>query len=84
MVKITALMVENRLQIAVEDRGCGIPVEVQNRVFEPFFTTKGTTGTAGIGLGLPISWEAVKSLGGTLDFKSTPGKGTVFQVVLPV
>jgi signal transduction histidine kinase len=83
-VKITARIVENTLRITVKDEGCGIPVGVQNRIFEPFFTTKGSATSGGIGLGLGISKRAVEALGGSLEFESIPGKGTVFQVVLPV
>ena len=84
VVKITGLIAEDRLQITVEDEGCGIPLDVQERVFEPFFTTKGPAASGGFGLGLPILMGAVKALGGSLNFESVPDKGTVFRVVLPV
>jgi CheY-like chemotaxis protein len=56
--------------------------EVQARLFTPFFTTKPTG--VGTGLGLAISHRIITSLGGSLTFTSTPGKGTTFRVALPV
>ncbi len=66
--------------IEVEDNGPGIPPEVQERLFEPFFSTK----KEGTGLGLPIAVRIIDKHGGALEFKSFPGKGTTFGVVLPV
>jgi signal transduction histidine kinase len=48
---------------------------------EPFFTTKLDEG--GTGLGLTICKSIVMEHGGTLEFESSPGKGTSFQVKLP-
>jgi signal transduction histidine kinase/DNA-binding response OmpR family regulator len=68
--------------IAVRDTGSGIPPAVQRRLFTPFFTTK--PAGVGTGLGLAISHRIVTSLGGTLEFQTEPGKGTVFRVRLPI
>ncbi len=68
--------------IKVSDAGCGMPVEVKNRLFEPFFSTKLDSG--GTGLGLAISNVIVKDHGGSLAFESEPGKGTTAIVRLPV
>jgi CheY-like chemotaxis protein len=54
---------------------------VIGRIFDPFFTTKPIG--QGTGLGLPISHEIVRSVGGSIDVESTPGTGTTFRVVLP-
>ena len=66
--------------IEVEDDGPGIPPEVQERLFEPFFSTK----KEGTGLGLPIAARIIDKHGGALEFRSSPGRGTVFDVLLPV
>jgi signal transduction histidine kinase len=65
--------------IEVEDNGPGIRPEVQGRLFEAFFSTK----KGGTGLGLPISARIIDRHGGTLDFETEVGRGTVFRIVLP-
>jgi signal transduction histidine kinase/ActR/RegA family two-component response regulator len=67
--------------IEVEDRGAGIPAEVQARLFEPFFTTKAPG--AGTGLGLFISRGIVTSVGGRIEVDSEIGRGTLVRVILP-
>ncbi|HID74879.1 MAG TPA: PAS domain-containing protein [Planctomycetaceae bacterium] len=82
-VKIGAFSAENRVGISVSDCGGGIPEEVQPRLFEPFFTTKANGASGGLGLGLPTCKNIVESLGGTLDFRTQAGRGTVFRIVFP-
>lgn len=67
------------LILEVQDTGTGIPAEVQERLFDPFFTTKPT----GTGLGLSIAMRIMEKHGGALQFKSEPGSGTIFALVLP-
>jgi PAS domain S-box-containing protein len=62
------------------DSGLGIPPDHLAQIFEPFFTTKDT----GSGLGLSISYELVKALGGDLSVVSQVGVGTTFTVRLPL
>lgn len=66
--------------IAVQDSGCGIPEEQLSRIFEPFFTTK----KKGSGLGLMIVQRIVREHGGRIDLESSPGKGTLFRLWLPL
>jgi CheY-like chemotaxis protein len=68
--------------IQVKDDGPGIPPEVAERVFEPFFTTKGPE--RGTGLGLAMSREIVRRLGGDLSIDSVEGEGTIAMVFLPL
>ncbi|MBT3380541.1 MAG: PAS domain-containing protein [Lentisphaerae bacterium] len=70
------------VRVAVEDRGCGIPDDVAEKVWDPFFTTKGRA--EGTGLGLSISHNIVEEHGGKLTFTTTPGEGTTFFLDLPV
>ena len=65
--------------IEVEDNGPGIPSEAQGRLFEPFFSTR----KDGTGLGLPISARIIDRHGGTLEFETQAGRGTIFRIVLP-
>jgi PAS domain S-box-containing protein len=66
--------------VEVTDTGVGISPEDMPRIFDPFFTTKGEGGT---GLGLAISHGTVKDLGGEIQARSEPGRGSTFRVVLP-
>jgi two-component system nitrogen regulation sensor histidine kinase GlnL len=66
--------------IEVADNGPGIPATVRARLFDPFFTTK----KEGTGLGLSISQKIVRDHGGAISVSSVEGKGTTFQVSLPV
>ena len=69
-------------RIAVTDGGTGIDPAVQEHVFEPFFTTKDATD--GTGLGLSIVYGIAQEKGGTVVFTTDPGRGTTFEVLLPV
>ena len=71
----------NYVALTVADTGGGIPPEVIEHIFEPFFTTKPRG--KGSGLGLSTAYGIVRSHGGFLDVKSTPGTGTQFTVLVP-
>ncbi len=71
----------DRLTVDFEDNGPGIAAELQDRVFAPFFTTKPSD--SGTGLGLYITHDIVRDLGGEIRVESVPGR-TVFRVELPV
>jgi len=66
--------------LEVEDKGQGIPPEVQERVFEPYFTTKPPG--QGTGLGLYICKDVVERMGGQIGFR-TGAEGTCFRVEIP-
>jgi signal transduction histidine kinase len=68
------------VNIQVEDDGIGIPVDKKDDVFSPFFTTR----TEGTGLGLAIAKEIVEKHNGSIHFYANEGKGTTFEVKLPV
>lgn len=63
------------------DTGCGISQEDIERIFEPFFTTKDHEGT---GMGLATVYGIVANHGGWVDVDSSPGRGSVFTVYLPL
>ncbi|XOF32198.1 MAG: MASE3 domain-containing protein [Candidatus Electrothrix sp. YB6] len=70
------------LQLCVSDTGCGIPMELLEKIFEPYFTTRGQG--EGTGLGLALVQSIILDLGGDITVCSEPGKGTVFDICLPV
>lgn len=71
--------------IEVEDRGLGIPSEEQAGVFEPFRRSKGPAeGIPGVGIGLSVARRLVNAHHGEIDLASTPGKGSVFRIRLPL
>ncbi|HYE30004.1 MAG TPA: ATP-binding protein [Methylomirabilota bacterium] len=74
---------ERYVSIFVEDTGHGISEEALPRIFEPFFTTKAMSARRGTGLGLSMVYELAKGMGYGIGVSSTPGRGTVFQIVIP-
>lgn len=73
---------QRRVTLEVADSGLGMSPDVQAHIFEPFFTTKPPG--VGTGLGLPLCRGIVEDHGGTLECTSQIGRGTTFQVELPV
>ncbi len=67
------------VEIAIQDRGHGIPPEVLPRIFDPFFTTRAT----GTGLGLATSYSIARRHGGHIGIESRVGEGTTVTVLLP-
>lgn len=65
---------------AVVDQGSGMPPEVSSRAGEPFFSTK----PRGMGLGLYFARSVAEAVGGRLELRSTPGRGTEVALLLPV
>ncbi|MBI4562244.1 MAG: histidine kinase, partial [Candidatus Rokubacteria bacterium] len=69
-----------RVKVEVEDTGTGIPSSDTDKVFTPFFTTK----PGGTGLGLALAHKIIEDHGGSISFRSSPGVGTTFRVLLPL
>lgn len=76
---------QNRVEFSVIDTGIGIPVEQQEIIFDAFKQADGTTSRrfGGTGLGLTISKDLAKLLGGSISVSSELKKGSVFTLNLP-
>jgi PAS domain S-box-containing protein len=70
------------LRIQVGDTGCGIDQFTLKRIFDPYFTTKGAD--SGTGLGLSVVQSSVASSGGCIEVESEIGRGSTFNVLLPL
>lgn len=68
--------------LTIKDTGMGIPQEILPKIFDPYFTTKGIE--KGTGLGLSVVHGIVKNSKGEIIVKSTPGKGSSFEIYFPV
>ena len=72
----------DEVEIHIEDTGVGIARSELPKIFEPFFTTKPPG--RGTGLGLSVCYGIVAEHGGRIEVDSQPGRGSVFQVFLPI
>jgi signal transduction histidine kinase len=71
------------LELAVSDRGIGIPIEARDRIFERFFQARPEDATQGLGLGLYVSRQVVALHGGDIRADFPADGGTRFVVTLP-
>ena len=73
---------DNNIIISVQDYANGLPKEVQEKLFKEMITTKGKNGT---GLGLFMSYSTIRAhFNGNITFETKQGKGTKFNVILPI
>jgi PAS domain S-box-containing protein len=77
---------DQSLQVRVRDTGPGIPAEKMEQIFEPFvqLRSSGSLPTGGTGLGLPISRDLARAMGGDISAASKEGSGSTFTVNLPL
>ena len=85
-IAVEAIVTEpGAASIVVEDTGVGIPPEKLECIFEPFvqLSVRPMSGDAGLGLGLAISRDLARGMGGDLAVASVVGAGTTFTLTLP-
>ncbi len=73
---------EEIVSLTVGDTGEGIPPDVRRKIFDPFFTTRPMGD--GVGLGLTICHRIVESFGGIISVSSELGRGSTFEILLPL
>lgn len=81
-INVALVEEDGKIQIKVADTGPGISDVIKSKVFDPYFTTKEFG--KGSGLGLSLSFNFIKEHNGTIQIDTTPGKGTIFNIELPV
>ncbi len=75
---------ESMLEIQVKDSGIGIPEFEQENIFKRFYQVENQSLATGTGLGLAITKGLVEALGGKIRLESSPGKGSIFNIKLPI
>ena len=81
-MEITTYQQGQHVITTIKDNGTGMPEEVKNKIFEPFYTTKEVG--KGTGLGLSITHGIIEKHHGTISIQSEIGKGTMFEIKLPI
>jgi signal transduction histidine kinase len=81
-VRLSGAVRRDRLVLAVEDNGPGVPRAHRKLLFQPFHTTKPLG--KGMGLGLALSRDYAERVGGTLRYEDRPGGGARFVLELPL
>lgn len=73
---------KNYVAVLFKDNGCGIPLDITDKIFDPFYTTKMVG--KGTGLGLSISYGIVKKHKGSIEIVETSDQGTSIKVLIPI
>ena len=81
-ITIQTQFYDHNVCLVVEDTGPGMNKEVLDKIFVPFFTTKDIG--QGTGLGLPVVHGIVTAHGGSINVESNVGRGTRFEIRLPI
>lgn len=81
-IAVRARGADGHVEVLVEDEGVGIEEPDLQRVFDPFFTTKEVG--EGTGLGLYVTYEIMRNLGGDVKVESRPGAGTRVHLKVPL
>jgi signal transduction histidine kinase len=81
-IELNACIENQKVVISIQDYAGGLPKKVKDKLFKEMITTKGKNGT---GLGLYMSYSTIKAhFNGDITFESEDGKGTKFNIILPM
>jgi signal transduction histidine kinase len=83
-IRVDMQVFDERLHIAVEDHGMGIPESEQAHIFERFYRACNASNVQGTGLGLNLVKKYVELLKGQISFMSTVGVGSRFSISIPM
>ena len=83
-LNITILEGNKQVKVQIEDKGIGLTPEAQRHIFEQFYQAEQSHVQEGNGLGLAIVQSIVHRLNGEISVESELGKGSVFEIVLPI
>jgi signal transduction histidine kinase len=81
-VEVSTKKEKDGIKIGVKDNGNGVPQNIKDKIFQPFFTTKPTG--QGTGLGLSLSYDIVKAIGGNLTLETKDKEGSIFSIHIPL
>ena len=81
-ISISTKSTDGSVIIEISDNGPGIPDAIRDKIFQPFFTTK--PAGQGTGLGLSLSYDIVKAMGGNLSLEAREQGGAAFRIEIPV
>lgn len=80
-ILLSSKRTDDKIILTVSDDGPGIPEEIQHNLFDAFSTSGKVEG---VGLGLVVTRNIINAHGGEISFDSESGRGTTFNIVLPV
>jgi len=83
-LKVTSSINNNRFQVVIDDNGPGIPHQDKERIFDKFTRGRSQSGNSGAGLGLTISRQIMRNLGGDIEYMERQGPGASFRISLPL
>jgi signal transduction histidine kinase len=81
-ITISTSASKDRIEVTINDTGCGIKDEDMDKIFDPFYTTKPVG--KGTGLGLSVSYGIIQQHSGDIKCESKEGIGTTFTILLPL
>ncbi len=83
VIDVVVIPKKDALQIKIIDEGMGIPEKEQKYIFNRYFRAENALLDQGTGIGLNIVKSHLESLGGTIEFESSEGKGSTFTITFP-